>query len=82
MNEWKKITDDKWVLDIIQKGYKLEFLKKPAFKHTGVPPDQIELISLEIESLLKKNAIEKVSTKNAKAGFYSTLFLVAKNQGK
>ena len=85
MNEWKKITDDKWVLEIIQKGYKLEFLKKPAFggiKHTRVPPDQIELISLEIESLLKKNAIEKVSTKNAKAGFYSTLFLVAKNSGE
>ena len=85
MNEWKKITDDKWVLEIIQKGYKLEFLKKPAFggiKHTRVPPDQIELISLEIESLLKKNAIEKVSTKNAKAGFYSTLFLVAKKSGE
>ena len=27
MNEWKKITDDKWVLEIIQKSYKLEFLK-------------------------------------------------------
>ena len=53
-------------------GYKLEFLKKPAFrgiKHTCVPPDQIGLISLEIESLLKKKAIEKVSTKDAKAGF-------------
>ena len=85
MNEWKKITDDKWVLEIIQKGYKLEFLKKQAFrgiKQTSVPPDQIELISLEIESLLKKNAIEKVSTKNAKAGFYSTLFLVAKKSGE
>ena len=85
MNVWKKITDDKWVLEIVQKGYKLEFLKKPAFrgiKHTRVPPDQIELISLEIESLLKKNGIEKVSTKNAKAGLYSTLFLVAKKSGE
>ena len=43
MNDWKIITNAKWVLEIIQKGYKLEFLTKMAFrgiKHTRVPPDQ------------------------------------------
>ena len=61
----KKLTSQ-----IFPRGKKLTVT--PAFrgiKHTRVPPDQIELISLEIENLLKKNAIEKVSTKDAKAGF-------------
>ena len=62
MNEWKKITNIKWAFEIIQKGYKLDFLKKPAFrgiKHTCVPPDQIDLFSLEIESLLERKCYRK-----------------------
>ena len=61
--EWEKITSDKWVLEVIREGYKLEFLEKPPFlgiKPTNVPQKDQILISEEIEKLLQKNAIEVV----------------------
>ena len=29
LEKWKKITDDQWVLSLIEEGYKLEFIQKP-----------------------------------------------------
>ena len=31
LKEWEQITQDQWILSIIRKGYKLEFLQKPPF---------------------------------------------------
>jgi hypothetical protein len=83
--EWQKITNDQWVLDIIQNGYKLEFIKKPPFlgiKHTKVNSRVSDLIGIEIQELLKKNAIETVHPTMIRTGFYSTLFLVTKKNGE
>lgn len=85
LNEWEKITNDQWVLSIIKEGYKLEFLQKPKFqgiRETKVNLKDLDIITEEINSLLKKGAIEKVSRTKAMAGFYSTLFLVAKKNGE
>jgi hypothetical protein len=85
VENWKKITTDKWVLDVVQNGYKLEFLKIPHFlgiKQTKVPFDQENLIQKEIEELLLKNAIEIVDKSQILTGFYSTLFLVPKKNGE
>ena len=72
LTEWESITSDKWVLDLIQEGYKLEFIRKPSFrgiKETVVPSCQTMLLEKEIENLLSKNAIEKSSEK----GYYERL---------
>lgn len=85
LTEWKSVTSDKWVLELIQDGYKLEFIQKPPFrgiKATVVPISQRDSIAKEIESLLSKNAIERVQKTNAMKGFYSTLFLVPKKNGE
>jgi len=82
---WQKITTDQWVLDIIEKGHKLEFNQIPIFKgikHTVVPKKHHYLILKEIENLLEKNVIEKVPQSQMYEGFYSTLFLVPKRLGK
>ena len=85
LTEWESITSDKWVLSLIREGYKLEFIQKPPFrgiKETMVPICQAMSIEKEIENLLFKNAIERVSQKDAMNGFYSTLFLVPKKNGE
>ena len=85
LENWKKITTDQWVLDIIKNGYKLEFLKIPPFlgiKPTIVSSQKEDLIAKEVETLLKKNAIEIVPEREMQSGFYSTLFLVPKKNGK
>lgn len=83
--EWKKITQEKWVLSVIKEGYKLEFLQKPPFqgiKSTQTNKKNADLLKAEINSLIEKNAIEIVPRLETQSGFYSTLFLVKKKSGK
>ena len=80
----KKVTDDKWVLETIEKGYKLDFIKSPpltGIKVTNVPAKDMTFLQNEVQSLLKKDAIEIVPEINRQAGFYSTFFLVPKKTG-
>ena len=63
----------------------MEFLRKHPFRgvrETIVPKHQEISIAKEINSLLRKNAIEKVQKRDVMTGFYSTLFLVPKNNGE
>ena len=79
---WKKITTDQWVLDIIKDEYKLKFLKIPPFlgiKHTVVSSLKEDLILKEIV-LLQKNAIEYVPEREKQS--YSTLFPIPKKNRK
>lgn len=81
---WEKITQDKWVLSVIQYGYKLEFNKIPPFngiKETQANAKNQEIISEEVNSLLRKRVIVPVQKKQIKEGFYSTIFLVKKKNG-
>ena len=83
--EWEKITTDKWILSIIKEGYQLEFIQKPPFlgiKQTLVNAKNLEILDLEIKSLLEENAIEQVPKNQIQCGFYSTLFLVPKKNGE
>ena len=84
-DNWKKITDDEWVLSVVQEGYKLEFVKKPLFsgvKETKIAFQNVEIFQKEIIELLQKDVIEKVPSQQKNFGFYSTLFLVPKKSGK
>ena len=83
--EWEKITQENWVLSIIKEGYKLEFIQKPPFqgiKSTLVNTKNLVLLKAEVNTLLEKNAIEIVPKSETQSGFYSTLFLVKKKNGK
>ena len=85
LHAWEKITTDKWVLDVVKHGYKLEFIQKPPFlgiKPTNVALESQAIIKQEIDSLLNKNAIEIVKPVEMHSGFYSTLFLVPKKNGE
>ena len=85
LQNWKQITTDQWVISIIEMGYKLEFLQRPQFvgiKKTIVSQENLPIFMKEIDSLKEKNVIEKVPYPMNLAGFYSTLFLVPKKNGK
>lgn len=85
IDQWKLITDDKWVLSTIAKGYKLEFQNFPPFsgiRETVVNASNQAILNSEVESLLQKAAIEPVPFAQRHQGFYSTFFLVSKKSGE
>ncbi|CAC5402810.1 unnamed protein product [Mytilus coruscus] len=85
LQNWKMITTDQLVLSIIEEGYKLEFLQRPAWtgiKKTIISHKNTDIFLAEINSLLEKDAIEKMNFPEYLLGFYSTLFLVPKKNGK
>jgi ribonuclease HI len=83
-DHWDRITDDRWVLDTIRHGYKLEFQEIPNFngiRKTVVPKEKLHFLLQEVEELLQKQAVEEVPQTEINQGFYSTLFLVPKKTG-
>lgn len=74
------ITNDKWVLNIVQEGLRLQFKELPAESGTRttviIDAKKQQFISEEVLSLLEKNAIEPVPSDQIGQGFYSTFFLV------
>ena len=85
LDNWKKITNDQWVLSVIEEGYKLEFSGHPpqtGIKQTSVQRENLNILEAEVEDLLRKDAIEMVPLQEINCGFYSTFFLVPKKNGK
>ena len=82
-SEWQKITTDQWILDTVEKGYKIEFEVLPcgglAANEIVFSQDKAKLIDLEIEKLLAKGAIEIVEPINGQ--FISNIFVVPKKDG-
>ena len=84
IDQWKQITDDKWVLSTIANGYKLEFQSLPPFsgiRETVVIANNQAILNLEIESLLQNAVIEPVPFAQRLQGYYSAFFLVPKKSG-
>lgn len=87
LHQWEKITTDSLVLSIIRGGLTLQFKDRPPLSNTPVvlnqtsDPLKSELLSVEVETLLEKAAIEEISSSNLSPGFYSRLFLVPKKTG-
>ena len=83
LKNWRKITQNKSVLDIV-KGYKILSVQKPTqtYHPQTQPTDPIEdlLISSEISHLLEKGAIEEVDM--SQLHYSNSLFLVAKRSGR
>ena len=79
---WAEITDDKWVLSVVRKGYRILFLKHPILL-----PDLVffqqplsQHLEEEVASLLSKGAVEEIIPECPR--YYSRIFLIPKKNGK
>ena len=82
LENWEKVTLDKYILDIVKHGSKLEFLSKaPPNEPSQVTYSTKEnaIISQEIWKLLKKKVI--IETIAKKGDFLSLVFLRFKKYG-
>ena len=79
---WAEITDDKWVLSLIRKGYRIPFKERPILSPDPTFFKQPLSLQLEEEvaSLLSKGAVEEIIPECP--GYYSRIFLVPKKNGK
>jgi len=68
-----------------KRGYRIQFeYGPPRFNgvvHTLVSPEQGQILEQEVQSLLVKEAIERVPPQDREAGFYSRYFIVPKRDG-
>ena len=86
LQRWADTVEDPWAVATIREGYKLQFRRRPPaaaqVRHTIIT-DQTKAAALdgELETLLKKSAIEPVTSLQVGRGFYSTYFLVPKKTG-
>ena len=82
---WKEWCQDQWVVDILRRGYRIEFQETPRFQGVRiipVPRDSTKRNALlgKVDELLAKSAIGEVKG-NFQEGFYSTIFLAPKKNG-
>ena len=74
-----------WVLNIIKRGYSLQFARRPrrceARVETTVKTEVAHLLRAKIAKLLSKGAIEPLSLAQSEGGLYSRYFLVPKKDG-
>ena len=84
---WPLITSDQFVLQTVTKGYRIEFTGNPPRTReprcTPIPRNQARRQDLErgLESMLEKRAIREIPFHADIPGFYSPIFLVAKESG-
>ncbi|KAL0159545.1 hypothetical protein M9458_043270, partial [Cirrhinus mrigala] len=80
---WKLLPNvSAWVLHTVEKGYSIQFgAPPPPFEGvfpTVVGPKQALVMEQEVETLLRKEAIEVVPPHDRESGFYSWYFIVPK----
>ena len=81
---WERITQDPWVLEVIQ-GYKIELVTPPV--QQSLPPvaklslTQEAVLEQEVNKLLVKQAIHSIHPSNQEGGFISSMFVVPKKDG-
>ncbi|KAI2647309.1 Transposon Ty3-G Gag-Pol polyprotein [Labeo rohita] len=83
---WKLLPNvSAWVLRTVEKGYAIQFgAPPPPFDGvfpTLVGPKQALVMEQEVETLLRKEAIEVVPPHVRESGFYSRYFIVPKKDG-
>ena len=83
VEQWKELTDNKWVLSIVRNGFKIPFKSVPPLSVVPINLSQSSSLLLreEIAELLKKRAVKRVRNQGT-PGFYSQLFLGPKKNGK
>ncbi|XP_041432012.1 uncharacterized protein LOC121397903 isoform X2 [Xenopus laevis] len=85
--EWETTIRDRWVLQIISVGYKLEFKRrhlKSLFLQSRIPgePRARQALSKILMDLWKQEVIRPVPKSQRGLGVYSPLFLIKKKTGE
>ncbi len=83
---WKLLQNvSQWVLHTVERGYKIQFGSCPPLFNELFPtlldPEQALVMEQEVETLLRKEAIEVVPPHDTESGFYSRYFIVPKKDG-
>lgn len=82
-SSWAKITSDKWLLDIVRKGYDIEFESDPCKPVSSNQPSfskkETFIISQEITKLVQMKVLTAVVP--CAGQFLSNIFLVPKHDG-
>ncbi len=83
---WKLLPNvTRWVLRTVERGYRIQFGSRPpqfnGVNSTLVGPEQALVMEQEVNTLLRKEAIEVVSLHERESGFYSRYFIVPKKDG-
>ena len=66
LNEWRLITDNQYILDILENGYKIPFKTEPEQIYINNNKSSLknkDFVASEITNLLNKGCIKEVSTK-------------------
>ena len=83
LSEWKKITNDKWVLSVIKDSLKLEFLSKPPFtgvRQTKVNAKNLSFFTAESRQITTKRGDRNCPCKRKAERFLFNIFLVRKKK--
>ena len=84
---WPLVTSDKFVLETVSRGYRIEFTAKSPttsrvwWTETPKNPSRREDLERGLQSMLDKQAIKEIPVSPETPGFYSPIFLVAKESG-
>ena len=81
-NNWKNITNDRFILDIVKYGLKIDFKNKPQLVNVPKIPYNAEaksIINLEINKLFQKGFITKCQKEQD--DFISTVFTRKEKDG-
>ncbi|XP_057365008.1 uncharacterized protein LOC130685703 [Daphnia carinata] len=82
-DRWTVVTDDKWILDSLSHGVKLDFSISPT--HRTIPvsvvmPKEMEAVcDREVRDLVRKRAIREIT--DGSEGFVCSLFVIPKKSG-
>ena len=80
--EWANITQDRYILDIVHHGLKLNFVSDPPGKNPFEYPrstKETEIIDSEIHKLIKKQVVSKTTA--IEGDYFSNLFTTPKKDG-
>ena len=78
---WRQLTQDPWVLSVIQRGYVFPLKYQPRLTGKRITRLSVSELCKEVEGLFTKCAVEPVPQDQLGMGFYSTYFVVPKKDG-
>ena len=79
---WKKITSDKYILDIVTNGLRLDFKEIPTnrqYQFRTLKNDELDIVKAEVDKLLSKQVI--CESRREKNDYLSNVFTRNKNDG-
>ncbi|XP_045034660.1 uncharacterized protein LOC116925902 [Daphnia magna] len=80
---WKGITDDRWILESVAHGVKLDFVSSPTQDKIPSPVimsrEMIAVGDKEVGDLVRKRAVREIT--DGSGGFVCSLFLIPKKSG-